>query len=135
MSHYGPESLMMDIIESHPEVDEVNEQGAFHSMHCLTIFLRTKILSEQPLPALNHACSSRILWSTAVLIRFRITRQNTLLGIDSKVILRELSQTYLSPFFGIFTINSFLQSFGISSLSHSSLKSGKRIQQMLASYG
>ena len=101
---------------------KLTKKGAFHSIHCSTFFLRAKIWSEQPLPALNPACCSRILWSTIILILLRNTRQNTLLGIDSKVILRELSQTEISPFLGIFTIKPFLQSSGISSRSHTSLK-------------
>ena len=93
-------------------------------MQLSAIFLRTKIWSEQPFPALNPACSSRILWSTAILIRFKITRPNILIGIDIKVIPRELLLTEMSPFFGIFTIKPFFQS----SRSHTSLRKGQRTQ-------
>ena len=100
------------------------------------MFLRAKTWSEQPLPALNHACSSRILWRMAFLIRLRITRQNTLLlkhlGIDNKVIPRVLSQTEISIFFGIFTIKPFLQSSGILRVPTIHFKRGKGLQQMLA---
>ena len=73
----------------------LTNKGTFHSIHCSTMFLRGKISSEHL--ALNPACSSPIHWSTTILIWFRITRQNNLLGIDSKVNPRDLSQTEISP--------------------------------------
>ena len=76
------------------------------------MFHRGKIWSEQPIPALNLACSSFFLWSTAILTRFRITRQNTLQGIDNKVIPRDLTETEIS-FFGIFIIKPFLLNWNV----------------------
>ena len=57
---------------------KLTKRCALQSMHCSTMFLTAKFLAEKPLPALNPI--------PTILTRLRITRQNTLLGIDSKVL-------------------------------------------------
>jgi len=83
--------------------------GAFHSKQCSTMFRSAKIWSIHPLPFLNPTCSSRNFSSCDTAMRLRITRQNTLLGIESKVIPRQLSQTVRSTFFGTLTIRLLLR--------------------------
>ena len=67
-----------------------------------------------------------ILWN--IVIRSRNTLQNTLLGIDSKVIPSKIcSKNYVTKERRYFTIKSFLPSSDISSRSHISLKKGQKI--------
>ena len=91
-------------IGSPPKFDEVNKK-VFVPLYALCT--AQKCFSERKfdtLPALNLACSYRILWSRAILIWFRITQQNTLLSNASKVIPRDLSQTE-SPLSLVFSLS------------------------------
>ena len=80
-----------------------------------------KIWSVHEHPGLKPACSSLSLLSIAVRILCKIIEQNTFPGTDNNVIPRQLLQLVKSPFFGIFIIAPFFQSFGIFSWVHLSL--------------
>ena len=82
----------MQTVESFLEVNEIDVKRKFYSRHCSMIFLRAKILSMQPLPFLNPACSS--------------------LSLESIAAPRQLSQVLRLPFLGSFTIRPLAQSSG-----------------------
>ena len=85
-------------------------KGVFHFRHCSMLFLNVKIWSIHPLPFLNPACSFRSLVSIARSILLNKTRQKTLDGTESSVMPHQLSQFWMFPFFGSFTISHLDQS-------------------------
>ena len=95
-----------------------------HSVHCSMMLRRVKIWSAHPLPFRNPACSLLSCLSIASEILCMMTFASILLGIDKRVIPRQLSQFFREPFLGIFTITPFDQSFGIVFPSHMDVKSG-----------
>ncbi len=89
--------------------------------HCV------KIHSVQLLPFLNPACSFLNAVSTAVDILLMITLARILLGIDRRVIPRQLLQSLRGPFFGILKITPLVQSSGTQASVQIILKSGSSI--------
>ncbi len=114
--HYHPEGVLMDTVEGLPEVHEIDVEGCIPFQTLLYDVMQSKDLSIHPLPFLKPACSCLILVSIAVSIRLRRTLQNTLLGIDRRVIPCQLSQLLMLPFLGILTLRPLNQSSGMVSL-------------------
>ena len=81
--------------------------GLCHSVHCSMMLRRVKIWSAHPLPFRNPACSLLSCLSIASEILCMMTFASILLGIDKRVIPRQLSQFFREPFLGIFTITPF----------------------------
>ena len=97
-------------------------RGAFHSRHCSMMFFSAKIWSMHPLPLRKPACSCLSLLSMAESNRRRRTLQNILLGVERRVIPRQLSQFCRLPFLGILTMRPFVQSHEMVLVSHIWLK-------------
>ena len=85
---------------------------------------RIKIWSVHPFPFQKPACSLLRCWSTVSAIRWMMILARILLGIDSKVIPRDLLQFLRAPFFGIFTMTPSVRSSGNFFSSQMSLRSG-----------
>lgn len=77
---------------------------------------RVQIWPIHYLPFLKPACSRLILVSMAVSIRLKRTLQNTLPGIDRRVIPHQFSQFLMLRFLGTLTIRPLDQSSGMVSL-------------------
>ena len=67
----------------------------------------------QPFPFLNPACFSLNLLSTTLLSLLMIILARILLGMESRVIPRQLLQSFNAPFFGILIMVASFQSSGI----------------------
>ncbi len=98
-----------------------------HSAHCSMMFRRVKIHSVKLLPFLNPACSFLNVVSTAVDILLMITLERILLGIDRRVIPRQLLQSLRVLFFVILIITPLVQSSGMQASVQIILKSGSNI--------
>ena len=70
-----------------------------HSVHCSMMLRRVKIWSAHPLPFRNPACSLLSCLSIASEILCMMTFASILLGIDKRVIPRQLSQFFLRNHF------------------------------------
>ena len=103
-----------------------------HTVHCLMIFRRAKIWSIQPFPFLNTACSSLNLLSTTLLNLFMIILARILLGMESRVIPRQLLQSFNAPFFGILIMVASFQSSGILLSSQNFIMRVRRISAAMA---
>ena len=84
-----------------------------HSILCSTIIRSVAIWSVQLRPARKPACSSVSFSSSAVLMRYRITLQNTLLSMFSNMMPRQFLQQLRSPFLGSLISRPFLHSSGV----------------------
>ncbi len=93
-------------------------KGTFHYSHCSMMFRRAKIWSIHPLPFLNPDCSCLSSLSIASSILFKRILQKILLGMDRRVIPRQLSQFWRSPFLGGLTISPLNQSVGMAFAVH-----------------
>ena len=104
-----------------------------HSILCSTIIRNVAISSVQLRPARKPACSSLSFSFNAVLMRSRITLQNTLLAMFSNIMPRQFLQQLRSPFLGSLISRPFLHSFGIFSSLHILLLSGVSPPALIAS--
>lgn len=98
-----------------------------HSALCSMMFRKANICSIQLLPFLNPACSFLNVESTAVDNLLMITLARILLGIDKRVIPRQLLQSLRLPFFGILIITPLVHSLGTQASLQIVLKSGSNI--------
>ena len=96
------------------------------------MFRRAKIWWIQPFPFLNPACSSLSLLSTTLLSLLMIILARILLGMESRVIPRQLFQSFNAPFFGILIMVASFQSSGIHLSSQTFTMRGRRISAAIA---
>ena len=96
------------------------------------MFRRAKIWSIQPFPFLNPACSSLSLLSTTLLSLLMIILARILLGMESRVIPRQLLQSFNAPFFGILIMVALFQSSGILLSCQTFTMRGRRISAAIA---
>lgn len=96
---------------------KLTTRGCWNSTHCSMMLCRVKICSVQDRPCRNPACSSHKSTSTASRSLTSRTVQKAFPGTDSSVMLRQLLQLVMFPFFGNFTIMPVRHSSGICSSS------------------
>ena len=95
------------------------DKELFHPRDCSRIWRRTKMWSMHDRPYQKPACLWRSSLSTAVVMRWRMMRQKTLLMMDSSVLPLQLLHSDRFPFFSLISIPLF-QALGITSLSQTS---------------
>ena len=97
------------------------QNDLFHSCDCSKIWGRKAMWSMYDFPFLKTTCSWRSSLSTAVVIRWKIMRQKTLLLVGSCVMPLHLVHLDKFPFLGSWMTVPLLQASGITSLSQTSM--------------